>query len=100
MTFIQATGAAGARRMREIADENRGQIETTAASLIRGLGREATELEVLEAEAIASLYVKARRLRSLGKDDIKVLRQAAILSRDSAFRHPLAAPSAATEPKD
>jgi hypothetical protein len=81
--------ARGRERMKELADEMRHEIAVNAGAMIRGLGRPATELETLQAEAISSLFLKARRLRDRGMDDIEHLREATLMTSQSVFRHPL-----------
>jgi hypothetical protein len=97
-TFDSLTGTKGRARMKEIALENKAAIETTAASLIAGLSRPATEADKLDAEALASLLIRARRARASGRSDVTLLREYGILKRNSAFRHPHAA-IPATEPR-
>ena len=94
MTFTKGgdaaeRGAQGRARMKELADAMRSEITIVADAMIRGLGRPATELETLQAEAISALFLKARRLRRQGRDDIELLREAAIMTSQSVFRHPL-----------
>jgi hypothetical protein len=81
-------GKRGHARMRELADAMRHEIAVNADAMIRGLNRPATELEILQAEAITSLFLKARRLRDQGKNDLEVLREATIMTSSSAFRSP------------
>lgn len=88
MTFDSPTGTKGRARMKEIAIENKAAIETTAASLISGLGRPATEADKLDAEALSSLLIRARRARASGRSDVTLLREYGILKRNSAFRQP------------
>jgi hypothetical protein len=90
--------AQGRKRQHELAEEMKAQIQVNVASLISGLGREATALEAMQAEMIASLYLRARRLRDNGRSDVALLKQAALLMRDSAFRSPHAV-APATERK-
>jgi hypothetical protein len=86
------SSARGWARMREIAAEARAETAVLSAAMVRGLeakeGRPATELEKLQAEAICSLFLKARRLRDQGKDYVEYLREAAIMTSQSAFRLP------------
>jgi hypothetical protein len=81
--------ARGRARMKEIADEMRHEVAILSEAMCRGLGRPATELEKLQSEAISGLFLKARRLRDQGKNDIEYLREAAIMTSQSVFRHPL-----------
>jgi hypothetical protein len=81
-------GAQGRKRMRELSAEMRSEIAINADAMIRGLGRPATELETLQAEAICALFLRARRLRDQGKDDVAVLREAVLMTSNSSFRHP------------
>jgi hypothetical protein len=91
MTYTKGDSAPrrGHARMKQLADEMRGEIATIAAAMIAGLNRPATELETLQAEAIAALHLRARRQRDAGRDDIEHLREAAIMTSNSVFRHPL-----------
>jgi hypothetical protein len=52
------------------------------------------------AEAICSLHLRAARLRSTGRDDSAILRQAAELQQGSVFacRHPVAVPMPPIDP--
>lgn len=63
------SGARGAARMREIAVQNRLEIEHLTDVLVRGLEREVTAIEKIMAEQIASLVIRSRRLRDQGRDD-------------------------------
>jgi hypothetical protein len=78
----------GHARMKEIAAETKFAIETCSGIMIEGLGRPATEVERLTAIGIASLHLRAARLRDQGKDDSEILMRAAIMTRDSVFRSP------------
>jgi hypothetical protein len=80
--------AAGRARMKELANAHRHEIAILAEAMIRGLGRPATELEQLQSEAICALFLRARRLRDQGKNDLEFLREAAILTSQSVFRLP------------
>jgi hypothetical protein len=92
--------AKGRLRMKEIADEMRNDVTVVASAMLRGLGRPWNEFEELEAQAIASLHLKAARMRALGRNDIELLREAAVLKQSSVFasRHPVAMRLPATEP--
>ena len=94
MTFktteeAKIANARGRERMKQLADEMRAEIAVIADAMIHRLGRPATELEVLQCEAICSLFLKARRLRDQGKNDLEFLKEAAIMTSQSVFRHPL-----------
>lgn len=78
----------GHARMKELADEMRAEIAVLASAMIRGLNRPASELEILQAEAICALFLRARRLRDRGMSDVEVLREAALLTSSSVFRSP------------
>ena len=101
MTYVKGDDAPrrGHARMKELADEMRHEIAVNAGAMIKGLGRPATELETLQAEAISALFLKARRLRDRGMDDFEHLREAALLTSNSVFRHALDSSPRATEPK-
>ncbi len=81
--------ARGRARMVQLANEMRSEVAGVAGIMIASLGRPATALETLQAEAISALFLKARRLRDQGKDDIEYLREACHLTSNSVFRHPL-----------
>jgi hypothetical protein len=93
MTYVKGDDAPrrGHARMKQLADETRSEIAAIAAAMIGGLGRPATELETLQAEAISALFLKARRLRDRGMDDIEHLREAAFMTKGSAFAQPMVA---------
>jgi hypothetical protein len=82
----------GRKRMEQLASEMRHEIAILSDAMVRGLeakeGRPATELEKLQSEAICALFLKARKLRDQGKDDLEHLREAAALTSSSAFRLP------------
>jgi len=104
MTFktteeAKAANARGRVRMRELADEMRSEIAVIAEAMIGGLGRPATELERLQAEAISGLFLKARRLRDQGKDDRAFLHEAVLMTSNSVFRHPYDSTPRATDKK-
>ena len=79
----------GRARMQQLAAGMRHEIAVLSEAMVRGLeakeGRPATELERLQSEAISALFLKARRLRDKGQDDIEHLREAAHLTNTSAF---------------
>ena len=50
------------------------------------------------AEAICALYLRARRLRDSGRDDVAVLTEAARLQNSSVFRCPAALQLPAIDP--
>jgi hypothetical protein len=79
MTFDPTTGAKGEKRMREIARENQLHIDQIVADLLANLGRPATIVDQLGAETLAATVVRARRLRSQGKNDAKERREIALL---------------------
>jgi len=82
------SSARGHARMKELADEMRHEIAVLAEAMIRNLGRPASELETLQAEAICALFLRARRLRDRGMDDTAPLREAALMTSSSVFRQP------------
>jgi hypothetical protein len=88
--------AQGHKRMKEIAAETRERVAAISEVMVRGLqerlGRPATPLEVLQAEAIAGLFYKAHRLREAGRNDLEVLREAVLLQNSTLFRPPQAIP--------
>ena len=59
----------GWARMQQIAAEDKIEVDKIAADLVAGLGRRPFPADRLMAEHIAAADVKARRLRSQGKDD-------------------------------
>jgi hypothetical protein len=73
---------AGRRRQLEIAAENEIEIKGLVAGFIADLGRPATPADKIAAEVIAATAVRARRLRSNGRDDAKERRQLVALMRD------------------
>ena len=82
----------GRARMQQLAAGMRHEIAVLSEAMVRGLeakeGRPATALERLQSEAICSLFLKARRLRDKGQDDIEHLREAALMTSQSPFRLP------------
>src|SRR5260370_14196011 len=84
---------AGRARAKELAAEMKAAIQINVASLLTSLGRDPTELERMQAEMICSLFLRARRLRENGRNDLAVLRHAANLMRESAFRSPATVPA-------
>jgi hypothetical protein len=68
ITSVDNPGKLGRARMTEIARENEVDIAKIKADLISGLVR-ATAADQVLAEQIAVATVKARRLRSFGKND-------------------------------
>jgi hypothetical protein len=68
-----------------LASENKAEIEKIVADLIRGLKREATPGEIIEAELVAVACVRARRLRSNGKSDSHERQLLAALMQTTVF---------------
>jgi hypothetical protein len=95
----KAANARGRARQAELAAQMKVDVASVVAAMVSGLGRAASALEELEAAAIASLFLRAARLRDNGRDDSKIIRQAALMARNSAFRSPLDSSPRATEPK-
>jgi hypothetical protein len=84
--------AKGRARQAELADEMTTAVQINSTAMLAGLGRSYTVAERFVAEAICSLHLRAARLRSTGRDDSAILRQAAELQQSSVFacRHPAA----------
>jgi hypothetical protein len=78
-------GKAGSARMIAIARENKLEIERLKAHMVAGLKRPATAGELIDAELIASTFVKAQRLRACGRDDYRERTLLRDLMRSSAF---------------
>jgi len=93
-SFSPPSGRAGRARQIEIGKENTAAIEIWKKAMLEGLGRPATAPEELLAETISSLFIRARRLRDLGRDDTQLLPEAALLQNNSVFRDPRALPPA------
>jgi hypothetical protein len=85
MFTTSRSGKAGSARMREIAVENKAEIEKITAHLIRGLKRPATPGEEIEAELVAAAVVKSRRLRDSGKNDASERRLLKQLMKETVF---------------
>lgn len=94
--------AKGRARQAELADEMKTAVQINSTALLAGLDRPYTVAEKFVAEAIASLYLRAARLRDAGRSDVEVLREAAKLQQGSVFacRHPAAAPMPTIEPTE
>jgi hypothetical protein len=92
-----ASRSKGAHRMREIASEQAAAIREAVAGLLQGLHRQATTADLAAAELIAATMIRARYLRSLGKDDRAERKELAKLLRDSPF-HPEPRVERSTEP--
>jgi hypothetical protein len=77
-------------------------VQTNSTAMLAGLGRPYSVAERFIAEAICSLHLRAARLRSTGRDDSAILRQAAELQQGSVFacRHPAAVPMPLIDPTD
>jgi hypothetical protein len=101
MNFDAPSGKAGRARQIEIAQENTAAIQLWTGLMIEGLGRPASVAEQITAESIATCFILARRCRDKGdrKGDVELLREAALLMRDSVFRDPHAAPSPMAAPQ-
>jgi hypothetical protein len=70
MAFTSSeTGAAGNRRMKEIAAKNAVEIKALAIRLLTNLARPTTAADEILAEVVASAVVRSRYKRKLGKDD-------------------------------
>jgi hypothetical protein len=91
--FDTPSGKAGRCRMAEISRENEANIQLWKSAMLAGLNRSWTVAEEITAESIASLFIRARRERDNGRSDVALLRQAALLMRDSVFRDPHTVPS-------
>jgi hypothetical protein len=78
-------GSRGYARMRELALEDKAEIDKAVAHLIAGLKRPPTPIEECEAELIASTMIKARRQRERCRDDSSERRMLKSLLRDSSF---------------
>jgi hypothetical protein len=89
----------GRQRQAELAAEMKAAVSVNSAAMLAGLGRPHTVAEAFVAEAICSLFLKARRLRDSGRDEFAVLAEAARLQQGSVFacRHPSALPHPALE---
>ena len=83
-----ASGSQGRKRSRELAAEMKTAVAGVVEAMLAGLGRPATEVDKMDAEALAALLLRARRLRDNGRDDTAVLIQFATLKRDTAFHRP------------
>ena len=79
MSLDDKSRARGRARMKELAAEFKTEISVTVAIVLGTLGREPNELERLQAEALCSLFLRARKLRDNGKNDVEVLREAALM---------------------
>src|ERR1700687_1189546 len=85
-------GAQGRKRMAEISAENRAKIQGTIDAMLAGLrqtsGREPTQVERMDAEAMCSLMLQAARLREKGQSDLEALREYAAVKKLSAWAYP------------
>jgi hypothetical protein len=77
----------GRARMAQIARENHHLIDATVRDLTAPLGRMVTAAHLIDAEMIASLWIRARRLRESGRSDLQIMREATNLLRE--FRQAL-----------
>jgi hypothetical protein len=77
--------ARGRQRQTELAAEMKQAVATNSAIMLRGLGRPHTLAEAFVAEAICALFLRARRLRDSGRDDVALLTEAARLQQGSVF---------------
>lgn len=95
MTYVKGDAAPrrGHARMKELAKERGSAVQLWKSGLLATLGRTWSVSEEITAEAIASLFVQAGRVRDRGGDETELLREAAILMRDSVFRNPHATSS-------
>jgi hypothetical protein len=82
MPLTNEDRARGRARMQEIAAENKAIISGNVESTLALLGRPATALERMQAEALCSLLLRASRLRDQGRDDLEPLREAGALMRE------------------
>jgi hypothetical protein len=80
--------ARGRQRQAELAAEMKRAVQVNSAAMLTGLGRPHTLAEAFVAEAICGLYLRARRLRDVGRDDAAVLSEAARLQQGSVFACP------------
>ena len=85
MFKTREAGASGSARMKQIAAENKLEIEKQTAHLIHGLKRPPTPGELIEAELVAVAFVKSRRLRLNGKDDSRERRLLKQLMKETVF---------------
>jgi hypothetical protein len=84
----------GWKRVREIKSAAERELNGLKAALIDCLGREATAVDVVAIEALASATVSARKQRARGKSDREDLRLVAQLLRATGLRPaPAAAPA-------
>jgi hypothetical protein len=84
--------ARGRKRQAELAAEMKKAVEINSVIMLKALGRPYTIGEAFIAEAICSMYLKARRLREAGRDDLPALREATLLQQGSVFAQPIHAP--------
>jgi hypothetical protein len=84
--------ARGRKRQAELAAEMKKAVEINSAIMLNSLGRPYSIGEAFIAEAICSMYLRARRLRDAGRDDLPVLTEVARLQQGSAFAQPVHAP--------
>lgn len=87
MPFIKGSAPykRGHQRMAELGAEMRTAVADNSAAMLKDLGHPVTVAERFVAEAICALYLRASRLRSIGRDDSTVLAQAAQLQQSSVF---------------
>jgi hypothetical protein len=86
--------ARGWRRAQELKAAAERELEELKAALVDCLGREATAVDVVAIEALASATVSARKQRARGKNDREDLRLVAQLLRATGLRPaPAAAPA-------
>jgi hypothetical protein len=81
----KAANASGRRRMKQLGAEATATIQNNIEGLLSGLGREPTQAEVMAAEMLCSLLLAASRLRERGHSDLDVMREAALLLRETPF---------------
>jgi len=94
--------AKGRARQAELGAEMQHAVAVNSAAMLKGLDRPYSVSERFVADAICSLHLRAARLRSTGRDDSAILRQAAELQQGSAFacRHPAAVPMPLIDPAE
>jgi hypothetical protein len=90
----------GWRRAQELKQAAGRELEQLKAALIDCLGREATAVDVIAIEALASATVSARRQRARGKNDREDLRLVAQLLRATGLRPAPAGPAATPSLED
>jgi hypothetical protein len=96
MTYVKGDDAPrrGHARMKQLGAEMKIALRHNIEAILAPLGREPTELERMQAEMLASLFLQARKLRDRGSSDVAVLREAVQLMKEVPF---LRGPVSSTE---